>query len=98
MPKAVSTGTTPAVERHFTQEQIRSIIDAIRMDVQSRASLSRKEPSDFIRETHVTFITSNDHDDDVEIGEASFLFIKGNLARYTYNCELFHVFDCHSQD
>ena len=97
--KGVSMGATQeAVKKHFTQDQIKEIIDSIRMRVQSCASLRKFEPYDFIRETKVKFITCDDLGHDVEIGEASLFFVNGNLAHYTYNCALFHVFDACSQD
>ena len=86
-----------AIRERFTRDQIRSIIESIVMTTtETFAPLCRSDPDQFVRETRVKFITGRHLSDQVEIGEARMFFVKGNLARYRYNCPLFYVLDVHS--
>jgi GNAT superfamily N-acetyltransferase len=86
------------VRERFTPDQVRNIIESVRMSVESLSPLCRFDPDEFVREIKVKLITGDYLTGKDEIGEASLLYINGDLARYHYNWNLFYVFDDHSQD
>lgn len=95
----MKTSKQPERER-FTRDQIRSVIESIAIRAESTAPLCKSDPRQFVRETRVR-VSANAGcrpSDYVEIGEARLLHIKGNCARYDYNCPIFYVVDAHSQD